>query len=191
MSAGLGLRPGEVFGFKVSDVDFLGRRVSVVRQLDESQQLAPLKTVSSFRTVPLPDVVSVALAEHVKRTGRREGLVFAGMNGAPVKRNSFGKTWRSAVESAGLEKGLRLHDLRHAYASALIAAGESVKVVQSRMGHASAMVTLDVYGHMFPDSDDRTRAAVDAYLGNPADSTRTQKTSALVRAAGSGYLEKA
>jgi integrase len=123
VAAGLGLRPGEVFGLKVSDVDFLGRRVSVVRQLDESQQLAPLKTVSSFRTVPLPDVVSVALAEHVKRTGHREGLVFATGAGAPVKRNSFGKTWRSAVEKAGLEKGLRLHDLRHAYASALIAAG--------------------------------------------------------------------
>ena len=64
-------------------------------------------------------------------------------------------------------------------------------MIQSRMGHASAMVTFDVYGHMFPDSDDRTRAAVDAYLGNPADSVRTQNTSAQVRAAGADYLEKA
>jgi len=64
-------------------------------------------------------------------------------------------------------------------------------VIQSRMGHASAMVTLDVYGHMFPDTDDRTRAAVDAYLGNPADSARTAGASGQVRAAGSDYLEKA
>jgi len=117
--------------------------------------------------------------------------MFADAAGLPVKRNTFGKTWRAAVDDAGLEKGLRLHDLRHAYASALIAAGESVKVIQSRMGHASAMVTLDVYGHMVPDSDDRTRAAVDAYLGSPADSVRTDGAFAQVRRAGGDYLEKA
>ena len=59
------------------------------------------------------------------------------------------------------------------------------------MGHASAMVTLDVYGHMFPDSDDRTRAVVDAYLGSPTDSARTGGASAQVRRAGGDYLEKA
>lgn len=150
--------------------------------------LGPLKTASSYRTVPLPDVVSVALAEHVKRTGRRDGFVFATSAGLPVKRNTFGRTWRSAVERVGL-RGLRLHDLRHAYASALIAAGESVKVVQTRMGHASAVVTLDVYGHLFPDSDDRTRAAVDAYLGNPADSVRTQSTFAQVTGTATDFLK--
>ena len=188
VAAGLGLRLGEVFGLAVSDVDFLGRRVSVARQLDDGQMLGPLKTASSYRTVPLPDVVSVALAEHVKRTGRRDGLVFATPAGEPVKRNTFGRTWRCAVEQVGL-RGLRLHDLRHAYASALIAAGESVKVVQTRMGHASAMVTLDVYGHLFPDSDDRTRAAVDAYLGNPADSARTQNASAQATGTATDFLK--
>jgi integrase len=97
VAAGLGLRPGEVFGLAWSDVDFLGRRVSVARQLDEQQALVPLKTTSSLRTVPLPDVVSLVLAEHVKRTGRRDGLVFVGATGAPIKRNTFGKTWRTAV----------------------------------------------------------------------------------------------
>jgi hypothetical protein len=53
------------------------------------------------------------------------------------------------------------------------------------------LFTLDVCGHMFPDSDDRTRTAVDAYLTNPADSVRTVGASAQVRAAGSDYLEKA
>jgi hypothetical protein len=64
-------------------------------------------------------------------------------------------------------------------------------VIQSRMGHASAMMTLDVYGHMFPDSDDRTRAAVNAYLGSPADSVRTDSASVQVKRAGGEYLEKA
>jgi integrase len=47
----------------------------------------------------------------------------------------------------------------------LIHAGESVKVVQARMGHASATETLDTYGHLWPDSEDATRAAVERHLG--------------------------
>lgn len=71
--------------------------------------------------------------------------------------------------------------MRHSYASALIEAKESVKVVQNRMGHASAMITLDVYGHLWPDSEDRTRAAVDDWLSPPADSPRTENASSQVR----------
>ena len=54
------------------------------------------------------------------------------------------------------------HDLRHYFASVLIRSGASVKVVQARLGHSSAKTTLDVYGHLFADEEDRTRAAIDA-----------------------------
>ena len=171
VAAGLGLRPGEVFGLRVSDVDFLRRSVRVERQLDDFSQCVPLKTESSYRTVPLPDVVALELSRHLAEHGR-EDLVFAGQDGTPVKRNSFAKTWRRAVGEAGAT-GLRLHDLRHVYASALIQAGESVKTVQRRLGHSSAAMTLDVYSHLWPDSDERSRAAIDSYLGAPADSMRT------------------
>lgn len=132
----------------------------------------PLKTSGSYRTVPLPQTVADVLARHMAATGRREGLLFLAHDGQPVKRNSFEKVWRAAAVRVGVPT-LRLHDLRHAYASALITAGESVKVVQVRMGHASAMVTLDVYGHLWPDSDDKTRSAVDAFLAPGADRLRT------------------
>ncbi|HYJ76984.1 MAG TPA: site-specific integrase, partial [Actinomycetes bacterium] len=52
--------------------------------------------------------------------------------------------------------------------------GESVKTVQARLGHATAAETLDTYSHLWPDSDDRTREAVDAALGILADSVRTE-----------------
>jgi integrase len=66
---------------------------------------------------------------------------------------------------AGAE-GLRFHDLRHFYASLLTNHGESVKVVQARLGHASASETLDTYAHLWPDNEERTRAAVDDVLGD-------------------------
>jgi integrase len=66
-----------------------------------------------------------------------------------------------------------MHSLRHFYASLLIRHGESVKTVHAPLGHASAAETLDTYSHLWPDSDDRTRAAVDSVLGEVADSLRT------------------
>ena len=85
-----------------------------------------------------------------------------------------------AVRSArrkvpGLLPGFRYHDLRHYFASLLIASGADVKVVQARLRHASAKTTLDTYGHLWPDSDDSTRAAVDLVLAARAgkDNLRT------------------
>jgi integrase len=89
-----------------------------------------------------------------------------------VRRSSFGDVWRAAVKAAGAPLGTGIHQLRHYYASLLIRHGESVKVVQARLGHASASQTLDTYSHLWPDSDDRTRTAVDSVLS--ADYVRTE-----------------
>jgi integrase len=62
----------------------------------------------------------------------------------------------------GLPPRFRFHDLRHYFASLLIADGLDVKTVQARLRHASAKTTLDVYGHMWPDKDEASRAAVAA-----------------------------
>jgi site-specific recombinase XerD len=93
-------------------------------------------------------------------------------DGRPVRRNRFGAMWRQSVARAGLAQAFRYHDLRHHFASALIAGGCSVKVVQKALGHASARETLDTYGHLWPDSEDLTRHAIDLALGAPAASTR-------------------
>jgi integrase len=72
----------------------------------------------------------------------------------------------------GLPEGFRFHDLRHYYASLLISSGLDVKFVQARLRHASAKTTLDTYGHLWPNSDETTRAAIGNVMttrrGNPA-----------------------
>lgn len=67
----------------------------------------------------------------------------------------------NALRRARLPEWPTPHDLRHFYASTLIRSGASVKVVQTRLGHSSAKTTLDVYGHLFPDEEDRTRRAIE------------------------------
>ena len=60
--------------------------------------------------------------------------------------------------------GTRFHDLRHFYASALIAANLNPKIIQARLGHATLAETMDTYGHLFADADDLGRAAVDQLI---------------------------
>jgi integrase len=94
-------------------------------------------------------------------------LMFTGATGRPLRRTRFSGVWRPAA-AAGLGDEVTFHDLRHYYASLLIRHGESVKVVQRRLGHRSAVETLDTYSHLWPDSEDRTREAVDEVLGRAA-----------------------
>ena len=98
-------------------------------------------------------------------------LVFTTADGKPVRRSSFAAAFAKAVKAAGAPPNTTYHDLRHFYASLLIRHGESVKVVQRRLGHATAAETLDTYSHLWPDSEDLTRAAVDSVL-RAAESVR-------------------
>ncbi|CAA9439943.1 MAG: Phage integrase family protein [uncultured Pseudonocardia sp.] len=74
----------------------------------------------------------------------------------------MGYLWRKARPAAGLPT-LRMHDLRHFYASGLIAAGCDVVTVQRALGHASATVTLSTYAHLWPSAEDRTRGRGDEH----------------------------
>jgi integrase len=173
-AAGTGMRQGEIFGVTVDRIDFLRREVRVDRQLvtrpSKRTEFAPPKTSASVRTIPLPQVVIDALAAHLAaRPAGPGGLVFT-LGGQPITRQAFGHVWRPIAREAGLPSGTAMHALRHYYASLLIRYGESVKTVQVRLGHASAAETLDTYSHLWPDSDDRTRSAIDSVLGTVPDS---------------------
>ena len=81
-----------------------------------------------------------------------DDLVFTAPQGGPLREQKFvAGIFKPAAARAGLPYRLRFHDLRHTCASLLIAQGASVKAVQAQLGHASATVTLDRYGHLFPD----------------------------------------
>jgi integrase len=189
LAAGTGLRQGECFGLELDRVDFLRRTLRVDQQLvtmpGKPAYLAPPKTPSSYRIVPLPQVVVDALAAHLaafpavpveildathkpEPKARQAVLVFTTPAGGAVRRTRFSPIWRPAATAAGLGDGDTFHDLRHYYASLLIGHGENVKVVQSRLGHKNAAETLDTYSHLWPDSEDRTREAVDTVLGQSA-----------------------
>lgn len=158
-----GLRRGETFGLTVDRVDFLRRKIIVDRGLvqiaGQPPYLSAPKTAASVREVPAPKRLLDELAGHVARYGLNLGdPLFTTTRGALVGRGTFGPAWHRA----GGAPGTRFHDLRHHYASTLIAGGESVTVVQDRLGHATAAETLNTYAHLFPDNEDRTRSIIEA-----------------------------
>jgi integrase len=199
LAAATGVRQGEAFGLTVDRTGIAPPSprpmLRVDRQLvlvnGQDPYLGPPKRRASRRELPLPRVAAEALAAHlaafpavtqsivVRDTAGRATieevvLVFTRPSGAPIRRNGFSRVWRQAVTDADVPAGTTYHDLRHFYASLLIRHGESVKVVQARLGHATAAETLDTYSHLWPDSEDRTRQAIDSVLaGPPADSART------------------
>lgn len=180
--AGSGLRIGEALGLEVSDVDFLRRTVSVERQRLQSGSIGPLKTPKSRRVVPLGQVTIDALAAHIT-TSRSDAdqlldrPLFVDELGQPLRYRRWRTIWEATARATrgGLHPvNFTSHDLRHFYASALIAGGASVKQVQERLGHSSPVITLEIYAHMWPGEDDRTRDVMDAALTPLADSLRTR-----------------
>ena len=125
LAAGTGLRQGEAFGLTLDRVDFLRRTVTIDRQLVLVPGRVPFhaspKTSASYRTVPLPQVVAEALAEHLRAFPvGPDGLLFTTPRGEALRRTSFSSTvWRPAVRAAGLD-GAVYHELRHYHASLLI-----------------------------------------------------------------------
>lgn len=173
-----GLRLGEAAGLQLGDVDFLRRTLTVERQI-QGQAAGQTTEVSpkyeSARTVYLPEELVNMLSRHVELNEPLgdERWVFQ-WSGNVLNRNSAGNQWRRLREQVGLEK-FTVHDLRHFYASGLIAAGIDVVSVQHALGHSSPSVTLNTYSHLWPKAEDRTRAAAAGLMDSAlADSWRTE-----------------
>ncbi|MGW5086529.1 tyrosine-type recombinase/integrase [Streptomyces coelicoflavus] len=104
------------------------------------------------RSVPIPRFLAEELKPHVERRDDEE-LLFTAPQGGPLRARNFRQRFFApAVTRAGLgHLKVTPHKLRHTAASLAIASGADVNVVQTMLGHKSATLTLDTYGHLFPD----------------------------------------
>ncbi|HMM94003.1 site-specific integrase [Phycicoccus sp.] len=163
-----GLRLGEAAAVQVADLDLVRKELRVRRQVQRvnggSVEIRRPK-YGSERVIYLAEGLTEMLDRHLELCGTHgsQGWLFAGAGGDPPHQNSVGYWWRKTQSDAGIG-GLKLHDLRHFYASGLIASGCDVVTVQRSLGHASATTTLNTYAHLWPSAEDRTRKAADSIL---------------------------
>jgi integrase len=157
LGAHVGLRLAEAAALRPEDVDFMRGVVSPAIQWPAE----PLKSDTSKTPIPIPNELALELSAAVA-AGAGLTIVTNEM-GRPAGPWAIERAMRDArAEVEGLPAAFRYHDLRHYFASLLIASGLDVKTVQARLRHASAKTTLDTYSHLWPDRDESSRAAVSA-----------------------------
>ena len=164
-----GMRWSELIGLRRARLDVRRRKVRVTEQLiklegGEWLRQEP-KTPSSVRSITISPVTADLLAEHLERFGAPgpDSLVFTNAAGNPIASSSFyNQHFSKALRRAGFQ--CRFHDLRHTSVALAIAAGAHPKAIQARMGHSSINVTLDRYGHLFPELDEAIATAFDIGL---------------------------
>ena len=165
-----GVRFGEMAALRVGRLDLMRRRASIVESVTLVRGVQTWGTPKGHerRDVPVPAFLIDALAERV--VGKAPGdLVFTGVKGGALRAQGFQRAvLTAAAERLGLD-GLHPHALRHTAASLAIASGANVKVVQSMLGHKSATMTLDLYGHLFGDQLDDVAARLDVAARAAAD----------------------
>jgi integrase len=165
------------------------RVVEAAPEIDGRLHWVGVKTHEA-RTVRLPRSICEELGAYLGgRPSDPEALVFRAPLGGPLRPHTWVKSFfKPALRAAGLPEGLRLYDLRHTCASLLIAQGASVKAVQAQLGHATASITLDTYGHLFLSElealADRLEQARTAALANRARTQRGPTIVALGEGAG-------
>ncbi|GEM_PF-2488840 len=110
------------------------------------------KTRMSIRKVSLPSFLVDELAAYVAGQ-TAESLVFTSPEEKPLRRANWRQRFWLPAVAASVGEPCRFHDLRHTHAALMIAEGTHPKVLQARLGYASAKTTLDVYGHLLDGAD--------------------------------------
>lgn len=168
-----GLRKGEILALKWDDIDWLGEKLHVRHSLcrvlaDENSKpkqykliLMEPKTQKSRRTIPLNEIVILALKKHKKQQNEEKirnrdiymdnNMVFAKMDGDYISPRDLLRVYHSLLKKSGIEKK-RFHDMRHTFATILLNEGESPKVIQELLGHSNISTTMDIYSHVLEET---------------------------------------
>jgi integrase len=167
-----GMRRGEVAGLRWADVDLDTGRASPRRPrvvVNYDVVVSEPKTAKGRRSLALDPATVAALREHRTRqveqrlaVGPRwqdSGLVFTWPDGRAIHPQRFSNWFEQHTRAAGLPR-IRLHDVRHSYATAALAAGIPAKIVSERLGHANIAITMDTYSHVLPGLDEFAASTV-------------------------------
>ncbi len=174
-----GVRYGEMAALRVRNLNLLRRRALITEAVADVNGHAVFGTPKTHqrRQVPVPRFLADELTAHVAGKGPADFVFTAEKGGLLHLRNFRRLSFDPAVRAAGVQ-GLTPHGLRHTAASLAIASGGNVKVVQTMLGHQSATMTLDLYGHLLADQLDEVADAMDAARANSA----TQRVDASITA---------
>ena len=159
------LRQGELLALRWEDIDLNARMLYVRKAKHDSVGAVTLSQ----------EGIDLLIAHNVEQSMRfasfgpayRREWVFTNSLGKPMDASGLKRTWKRIREKLG--KHVRCHDLRHAHASLLIAAGVHPKVIQERLRHRHISTTMDIYGHLMPGMQREAAQRIDEILSAPRE----------------------
>ena len=174
-----GMRRGEMLGLDWKSINFAEKTI-VIRRSYTSNRFQKPKTRLSRRSVNMTPSVIKTLKEHRVKRGNPSSstLLFDRGDGKPQDPTNLSKDiWTRLLRAAGIRESVRIHDLRHTFCSMLLAQGASPKYIQSQLGHSSIMVTMDRYGHLMPETNQKETELLDkTVFGEEKDSGNKMET---------------
>jgi integrase len=175
VAIGTGLRWGELIALRPRHLDLDPDAGTGRLRVEETIVEVPLRAAPNGqrmlvkpypkdnepRTLGLdPELVAELTTRIRDRDLGPDDLLFATRDGTPISRNTFRtRIWAPAVHAAGIDFNVRIHDLRHAHASWLLAGGSDLKSVMDRMGH-NLIQTTQRYLHTLPEADQKNLDAL-------------------------------
>jgi len=165
----LGLRRGEVLALWWENIDFEARtlRVEATLQRVRGELVRSMpKTRSGKRLLPLPATLVKALQAHRDKQQGDSPYVFTSTHGTPIEPRNLIREFKAILKQAGLPETTRFHDLRHSCATFLIAQGVHPRVIMEILGHAQISTTMNIYGHVLPDTHREATDKLDDLLGD-------------------------
>lgn len=176
-----GFRLGELQALTRQRVNLLHNEIEVVEQLHELKGgllTGPPKSDAGIRRVAIPAALKPELEQHLAEHAApgKDGLLFCGRQGQPIRRSNFNAAWQRARETVGLPH-LHFHDLRHTGNTLAAATGASTKELMARMGHASPRAAL-IYQHAIRERDHAIAQALDDMINATTRATRQDRRGA-------------
>ena len=145
---GTGCREGEIFALEKSDFNYDERAITINKQFHKGNLLNHPKTASSNRTIYIFEDLADVINKHIKTLKPDNSLLFPNKAGGYILAENFRRrVFYPLLKLCGINKRVRVHDLRGSYIDMVLSSGLSIKFAQNQAGHSKSETTLNVYAH--------------------------------------------
>ena len=157
-----GIREGELLALTPADIDFENGTIRISKsyqRLNGKDMITTPKTPKSKRTITMPESLKTCLKEYIAKCYD----IQPGDRLFPHTKSFLGHEMEYGCEASGVKR-IRIHDLRHSHAAALIEMNVAPKLLQERLGHERIQTTLDTYGHLYPNKQAEVAKQLDDFM---------------------------
>lgn len=173
---GSGAREGEIFALTKEDFNYREKTLTINKQYTHNKLVLKTKTESSNRKVYIFDDLAEILKEHIETLDKNNPLLFPNRAGNYLSSANLPRRfWHPLLNLCGINKRVRLHDLRGSYIDMVLSSGLSVKFAQNQVGHSKSETTLNIYARNNTDMIERATEKIGNIFSKKCEQNESKK----------------